>query len=74
MTYESAVSNVKFYTQRGRTLYSKYMRIQGWPQNAHTVTTDNMWFPLTPERTVHVQLSDVMPGNVDGRVYAIGYR
>ena len=72
---KSAAANARFYTQTGaRTTYDMYIRVRGYPQSAHTVTCDNMWFPLTAEKTVHVQLSQVMEGNVEGRVNVIGYR
>ena len=74
-TSERAESNARFYTQRGAsTTYDMYLRIRSYPQDAYTVTSDNMWFPVTDERTVHVQLSNMVVGNVAGRVYVIGYR
>ena len=56
---KSAAGNARIYTQEpgGRTVYPNYIRVRGYNQVAHTVTCDNMWFPITVERSVHVQLS-----------------
>ena len=71
---KSAVANARFYTQDTNGQYSKYMRVRGYNQVAHTVTSDNMWFPLTSQKTLQLQLSHVMEGNVVGHVNVIGYR
>ena len=50
------------------------MSTQGYPQDAHTFTTENMWFPLTTERRVHVAMDTALTGNTDARIHVIGYR
>ena len=71
---ENKDGNARFYTRQGLTTYDQYLQTRGWPQSAHTVTSENMWFPLTDEKTIHVQLSTTFPGNVWGFVNVIGYR
>ena len=65
---------VDFFTREGEREYNKYMTTQGFGQNAHTFTTENMWFPLTSERLVHVLNSQALGGNTDARLYIVGYR
>ena len=67
--------NVRYFTQLSDSItFDMYLHIRGWPQDAHTVTSDNMWLPQTPERMLHVQVQGVLEGNEIALVYAIGYR
>ena len=65
---------VRYYTQLGAYTFDMYLHISGWPQDANTVTCDNMWLPLTPEWTLHVQLSEKIVGGLIGPIRVIGYR
>ena len=71
----NVASDIRFFTQIGDTIqFGKYLHIRGWPQNAHTVTSDNMWLPAALDRKLRVQVSNAMSGNMVARVYIIGYR
>lgn len=63
-----------FYTvdESGKQ-YSKYMTAQGYNQNAHTYTTENMWFPVTPDGVFHVRMLQILQGNVESQIQVIGY-
>ena len=50
------------------------MTTTGFPQTAHTFTTENMWFPLTTERKVHVVVDTALTGNTVAKIHVIGYR
>ena len=72
---QSAFIHVKIFTEQSHTRrFEKYLSLQTWNQNAHTMTADNMWFPLTPNRRVYLSLSTIIPGNAAGHIYIIGYR
>ena len=69
-------THVRIYTQKseGRR-FEKYLTNHAYPQDAHTYTADNMWFPLTTERRVHVTVTTAVEiRNTDAKIYVIGYR
>ena len=70
------LTHVRIYTQKSEDRrFDKYLTNHAYPQDAHTYTADNMWFPLTTERRVHVVVSKaVHTTNTDARIYVIGYR
>ena len=66
---------MKVYTEMSHTRrFEKYLPLRTWSQEAHTMTADNMWFPLTPNRRVYLSLSGTTSGNVWGHINVIGYR
>ena len=70
-----ALFHVKVFTEQSPTRrFEKYLYLQTWNQSAHTMTADNMWFPLTPNRRVYLSLSTTTVGFVWGHIYVIGYR
>ena len=74
--YSDAVFvQMKVYTEQSHTRrFEKYLPLQTWHQDAHTMTADNMWFPLTPNRRVYLCLSATVPGSGWGYIFIIGYR
>ena len=71
----SGECDAKFFTMKNpRTRFEQYLRIVYHRQGAHTVTVDNMWFPLTKDRSLHVSLCHALTGVIEGYAFAIGYR
>lgn len=67
--------NIKIYTQDDYyNTYEKYIAVHPYPQSAWSTNSDNMWFPITRERRVHVNVPISEEGNADIEVYVIGYR
>ena len=54
--------------------YSKYMTTQGYNQDAHTYTTENMWFLVTRDGVFYVRMLQTLQGNVESQIQVIGYR
>ena len=68
-------THIKVYTQKSEDVrFVKYLTTEGYGQNAHTFTANNMWFPLTIERLVHASVSNALSGNTASKIYVIGYR
>lgn len=66
--------DIKIFTQIGVTQYEKYLFVAQWPQDALTTSTDNMWFPMPPNRRIYINIPAIRYNS--GAVYlsAIGYR
>ena len=74
-TSQNALIHMKIFTEQSHTRrFEKYLSVQTWNQNAHTMTADNMWFPLTRNRRVYLSLSTTTVGSLWGHIYVIGYR
>ena len=64
-----------FYTvDESGNQYSKYMTTQGYNQDAHTYTTENMWFPITRNAVFHVGMLQILQRNIESQIQVIGYR
>ena len=67
--------NIKIYTQDDYyNVYAKYIAVHPYPQMSWSTNSDNMWFPMTRERKIHVNVPISEEGNADIEVYVIGYR
>ena len=67
-------SNVKIYTQEDYKTYAKYIAVHPYPQSAWSTNSENMWFPMTSNRKIYVNIPRGDEGNVDIEIYVIGYR
>ena len=65
---------IKIFTQIGTTKYEKYLMMLSYPQNAHNTNSDNMWFPMPPNRRVYLTLQTAVGNNAGAYLHAIGYR
>ena len=65
---------IKVFTQIGTTKYEKYLMMYSYPQEAYNTNSDNMWFPMPPNRRVYLTLQIVVGKNGGIYLYAIGYR
>jgi hypothetical protein len=66
--------DLKFFTQIGTTRYEKYLLVYGWPQHAYNTNSDNMWFPMPPNRRIYLTVPAAHGNNAGVRLFAIGYR
>ena len=72
---QDLLAQMKIYTESIPTRrFEKYITIKTYSQEAYTVASDNMFFPMPSNRRVYVMLSQTLPGNVHGYVNIIGYR
>ena len=62
------------YTQEGTTKYAKKLTNIQYPNNAWTISSDNMWLPLTSEKKIHSHLELSIIGNKASNIQIIGYR
>ena len=67
-------SRLKLYTEEGSKRYEQYLVVHTYNQNAWSTNSDNMWFPLTESRRLHMEIPDSHSGNVSATVFVIGYR
>ena len=67
---------VKIFTEESDDRrFEKYISIRTYPQNGHTMSEDNMWFPFMENRRVYLKLSKTMnPQNMGSNIHVIGYR
>ena len=66
--------DLKVFTQIGTTKYEKYLTLYSWNQNAINTNSDNMWFPMPPNRRVYLTVPAAHGRYADARLFAIGYR
>ena len=67
-------THVKIFTEKSHSRrFEKYLSLQTWPQNAHTMTVDNMWFPLTTNRRIYVAVTAALGEGTWGNIYITGY-
>ena len=67
-------NDLKIFTQIGTTKYEKYLMLYPWGQSAVNTNSDNMWFPMPPNRRVYLTVSVAHGGYALANLYAIGYR
>ena len=68
-------THVRIYTAESpKRLFTQYMTTHIYPQIAHTYTSENMWFPLTKERAVHVAVETPLAGNTYSEIFVTGFR
>jgi hypothetical protein len=68
------LARLKLFTEEGSKRYEQYILVHTYPQNAYSINSDNMWFPLMSNRRLYMYKPRVLGGNVIARVYVIGYR
>ena len=66
--------DVIIFTQIGTTRYEKYLTLYSWTQNAINTNSENMWFPMPPNRRVYLTVPARHDRNARVRFFAIGYR
>ena len=65
---------LKIYTQIETNRYEKYLMVFSYPQSAVNTNSDNMWFPMPPNRLVYLTVPTETGNNSGVRLYVIGYR
>ena len=68
------VTHFKVFTEEVTTKYIKYISIHAYNGDSWAYNSDNMWFPLTSNRRVYLEVPQVNSGNVKGTIYVTGYR
>jgi hypothetical protein len=66
--------DVKIFTQIGTTPYEKYLHVYSAAQNAINTNSDNMWFPMPPNRRVYITVPRAHGSGTSVYLSAIGYR
>ena len=66
--------DIKIFTQIGTNMYEKYIFLSSLNQDAINTNSDNMWFPMPPNRRVYLTLPAAHGNNVNANLYVIGYR
>jgi hypothetical protein len=68
-------SNIKMYTQDSYYhRYEQYIAVHAYPQSAWSTNSENLWFPMTSDRKIYVNVPRANEGNIDIEIYVIGYR
>ena len=67
----SSYYTVKFFTQIKSVRYEKYILIYYGGVNTNS---DNMWFPMPPNRRIYIKTENTLGQHSGARLYAIGYR
>ena len=62
---------IKVFTQIKSSRYEKYVLIYSGGVNTNS---DNMWFPMPPNRRVYITIPTPLGPNSGAKLYAIGYR
>ena len=70
---------IKLYAKDGLKQYEKYIFMRSWNTNSIAVNSnsDNMWFPVTSDRKIHMEVpgaAEQRCPDSNGKVFVIGYR
>ena len=65
---------VQLYTQEKSVQYTKLLGFAIYGQDAWSTNSENMWFPMTTDRQLYVQMYNAYTGHIFLYVAAIGYR
>lgn len=68
------LQDLKIFTQIETTRYEKYLYIVTYNTNAYNINSDNMWFPMPPNRRCYIYVPAAHIGYNGVTLYAIGYR
>jgi hypothetical protein len=67
--------DLKFFTQIGGIKYEKYLPLVAYHQDAVNTNSDNMWFPMPPDRQFFLYAPATNQGSYNSCVInIIGYR
>ena len=66
-------ADVSVFVNIDGMLLSKYLLVIGYAQDAYNTNSDNMWFPVSSTKTIHVDSPRPIPGICEFRLTAIGY-
>ena len=66
---------IKIYTHCDlNQRYEKYIAVKSYNQDAWSTNSDNLWFPITSDRKIFVELNAGHTGHMNFTLHAIGYR
>ena len=68
------INHLKIYTQIRDNRYEKYLYTKTWNQKAINTNSENMWFPMPPNRLVYLTVSAPEGINTGVNLFTIGYR
>lgn len=69
-----AMDDIKIFTADESNEYAKYITIHTYRQSAWSTNSDNVWFPVTNNRKISVDMPQSFQPNVIFVLSAIGYR
>ena len=65
---------LKIYTLEELSHYEQYIYMHSYNQDAYNTVSDNLWFPMTSNRRIYLQVPNTNGGGNWVGLYAIGYR
>ena len=68
-------TDLKIFTQIGATKYEKYLMLYSSDQTTYFSNSENMWFPMPPNRMVYLTVPQAYGGKIAWIGFSvIGYR
>ena len=67
-------ADISYYVVVNGTRYEHFLHMFGYRQQAHNTNSDNMWFPMPPNRLLYVGIPQEFPRNCHTYVSVIGHR
>ena len=67
-------TSLKFFIQIGSNTYDKYLMLYSWNQVAFNSNSENMWFPMPPNRRVYLTVPEAYGHAATASISVIGYR
>ena len=67
-------ADLSYYVVVNGTRYEHFLHMHAYRQNAYNTNSDNMWFPMPPNRQLYVGIPQAFPNNCHTFVSIIGYR
>ena len=67
-------ADLSYYVMVDGTQYEHFLHMFAYGQDAFNTNSDNMWFPMPPNRQLNVEIPQSYPRNCFTYVSAIGYR
>ena len=72
---QAGYSQIRVYTESSpERRFEKFLAVYTSPQHGHSMVEDNMWFPLTENRKLFIDLNGPVGDIKIDNVFVIGYR
>ena len=67
-------ADLSYYVVVNGTRYEHFLHMFAYWQDAHNTNSDNMWFPMPPNRQLYVDIPQRFPNHCNTYVSVIGYQ
>ena len=69
-----AKTDLSYYVVVNGTRYEHFLHMHAFLQSACNTNSDNMWFPMPPNRLLYVEIPQALLGHCYTYIHVIGYQ